>query len=56
MDLFQDYGEVISATVEMRGTRSMGYGIVTFRSEADAKRRAAKKWLRGVTGCLGLQC
>ena len=22
----------------------------------DAKRRAAKKWLRGVTGCLGLQC
>ena len=23
---------------------------------SDAKRRAAKKWLRGVTGCLGLQC
>ena len=22
----------------------------------DVKRRAAKKWLRGVTGCLGLQC
>ena len=23
---------------------------------SDVKRRAAKKWLRGVTGCLGLQC
>ena len=37
-ELFSQYGEVVSANVLMRGSRSMGYGIVTFTSEADAKR------------------
>jgi nucleolin len=37
LELFSTYGEVVSATVEMRGRRSMGYAIVTFANEADAK-------------------
>ena len=36
MELFSKYGEVLSATVEMRGRRSLGYGIVEFAQAADA--------------------
>lgn len=45
---FSPHGEVLSAQVKMRAHRSLGYGIVTFKTEADATcRSSAWSSLRG---------